>query len=1259
MDDPERNPSPAPAPQRPSPPGEPAPRRHRVRRWLIRLLVVALIVLALAVIAIQAVLWTGMPKSMVVSRVEQGLGLHLSVKSLSTGWLGHTSLSGVKISLPLARQAFLDVPSMKVNHTNLIALLLGYPVEIHGIQLDKPVLYVRQDSSGRWNLQQVSELIARTAGKKTGQETARTSQTPTLPWINIRDLTIVVLDNKDRGTKVEPVNVSGQPEGGVSYKYDVEIPSGRSNLPPHLSVLGRVAPGGTWAHEAHVWVHDIAGWVRPWKPGFDVPITFDGDWQGDVPAAGVEGFLEIKNSQYASYHAKGALSAWKQSDGFGVKPRNLQISGVGPDMQVSLPTGEILFLDGNLIRATRLQLALLGGPATINGWYQRDIRQGALEAVWQDLTIPGPQIKHSGKLNFTFSRPTSAPMSITALLNVSAQWSQGPFDAVLKMDATGNTLSDLQWNFTAPTLAWHRPQPVILDGLSGGGTYEQTAKSRLFRLDRIALPQGNRVAGNAWYDFKQMDGEVHIQGQDWPIHLVQGTSLGFAIDAKEYGVEPKPQYAKINPHPVVVELDRFFLRTAGAELSIFGNYNGREPKPVSATVNFQNFPGSDAREGQPGIIRGTLVGQAKLAGTLSPTQIDITGHLDGSDASILGRPVGDLHTAVVGSIDSEKATLRADGIPFLDGIWNLGATYVTVQGGKPVYATTVDVGVQHLPLPRVSAFLKARPVQGMFAGQWYVYFPGLKPEAGKVRVTGSAAVENLAVSYLAADQATFKTSLQDGRLDIAPITLRKGNYGRIDAHAALNLIEWRQITAGANLAAWPLDLPGEVVLQAWGGADPIQITLPDAGAQAPDARKLRVTTNANLRASVALRQQPEGEVRVLASMQGRSVDLRSVHGNIFGGTVQGDGVTDLDHPFQSRFSLAWSKLQAARAVQLYPQLKGLAGTFGGRLRLGPATTPRPLEPLALDVSITSNEAHWRTVRIGDGELHAFVGTNHLIGSDTQRSILHLADGTVDLWLSMRRHPDVQITPRDQRVLTGYTQWIQMNFGLDNLDVDQFVQAFDPDHAPGLGRLGGSFTLLSAPHEKDVVQLATVSTKVPAGPGAAGAAAKAAAAQQQSLLQYLLATTSLDGKVTLDKSNLAQFGPIAVLFNAMHLGADVRQPTGTGSVALHMEQGRLQVKDLHYFNRGIEVRGLADLEQMWLFPANPIQGTVVGTARPLKSIRLPLIHEADAILAALQGQLTTIQFQGTLNGAKTYQILSLKEMGTQLRNMILGEVGGGG
>src|SRR5579863_2662768 len=89
-------PAAAPQPQAPGPP------RRRLRRWLWRIAVFLIGTALLVGIVIQLVLWTGLPKSIVVSQVEKGLGLRMGAASVSSGWLGHTTLHGVKLALPLS-----------------------------------------------------------------------------------------------------------------------------------------------------------------------------------------------------------------------------------------------------------------------------------------------------------------------------------------------------------------------------------------------------------------------------------------------------------------------------------------------------------------------------------------------------------------------------------------------------------------------------------------------------------------------------------------------------------------------------------------------------------------------------------------------------------------------------------------------------------------------------------------------------------------------------------------------------------------------------------------------------------------------------------------------------------------------------------------------------------------------------------------------------------------------------------------------------
>src|SRR5690349_6331710 len=104
-----------------------------MRKWSLRILLALLIVIVLAIAVTQIVLWTDYPRTLVLKLVQQQLGLRVEAKSLSTGWFGSTTLGDVKVSLPLAEESFLTMPTMQVEHTALIPLMLTQKFDLDGI----------------------------------------------------------------------------------------------------------------------------------------------------------------------------------------------------------------------------------------------------------------------------------------------------------------------------------------------------------------------------------------------------------------------------------------------------------------------------------------------------------------------------------------------------------------------------------------------------------------------------------------------------------------------------------------------------------------------------------------------------------------------------------------------------------------------------------------------------------------------------------------------------------------------------------------------------------------------------------------------------------------------------------------------------------------------------------------------------------------------------------------------------------------------
>jgi hypothetical protein len=259
------------------------------RSWALRGLILLALLLVVVAVVTQVVLSTNIPRDLVLSQLQRQLGLRVEAASLSTSWLGNTRLRDVTIALPLSDESLVRVPSMRVKHNSLLGLAWSRAVTIDLVELTAPHLVVRQDAAGRWNIQEVADLLARTGGKQPAAEQARTrSSRPKLPAVRVTDAVVEVIDRAGRRSEIRPVNVTGEPEGALTWRYDVTAgnvaasdasagaaarpaataaPGTRPAASPALGLTGRVAVGGSWEHEVAVVARDVQAWAEPLTGG--------------------------------------------------------------------------------------------------------------------------------------------------------------------------------------------------------------------------------------------------------------------------------------------------------------------------------------------------------------------------------------------------------------------------------------------------------------------------------------------------------------------------------------------------------------------------------------------------------------------------------------------------------------------------------------------------------------------------------------------------------------------------------------------------------------------------------------------------------------------------------------------------------------------------------------------------------------------------------------------------------------------------------
>ena len=522
-------------------------RGHRGRRWFLRLFLTVLVLLILAAIAIQLVLWSNLPKRLVLAQLQSQLGLRVQARSLTTGWLGNTNLRDVTLALPMAEQSFLDMPKMRVKHTTLFGLLLRRPVSVDLIALENPTLYVRRDAAGRWNLAEVAELIARAGGKKPADESAQQSR-PKLPEVVIDRATIVVQDLGGQRSEIKPLNLHGRPDPNtpnILYRYDMDVPE-------HVKFVGQVAPGAPWAHEVKFTVEKIHDWAEPWVKQFPSDARIAARWSGKVGDGGrLSARLDLEELKAANMAAKGVVNVADEGNGvFAVRPDGLLLTTPQKLLPEAKVASGVITVDGTGIRAERVQLAAVGGQMRLKGNYAIATATGQLAAEWTDVVTGA--VTHSGSLEGTLTAPFPDRPKVDVTLTARGKTPDGPFDAKVVIDGNGRRgWGDMDWTLTTPDLEWRGNYPLSLDGLVANLETRDDPKSheRVVRLAGVRSP-ANRVQSTGEpvdhiHGFADIDTRFgfkrHVGGEQHTVHAEEREAAsggGQRPEKRGIGVEP-------------------------------------------------------------------------------------------------------------------------------------------------------------------------------------------------------------------------------------------------------------------------------------------------------------------------------------------------------------------------------------------------------------------------------------------------------------------------------------------------------------------------------------------------------------------------------------------------------------------------------------------------------------------------------------------------------------------------------------------------
>jgi hypothetical protein len=728
-----------------------------VKKWSLRIVigVIALVLLLLA--AVQVVLWTSMPRQWVLSAIQQKLQLKVSAQSFSTGWGGRTSLSDVTLGLPLADESFLQTPSLSVEHTPLLALLVGRPLEITSVTIDRPNVLVRQMPDGRWNLQEVAELLSRASGGKTARVRRRSRarvRRRSCPKVTIREGTIRVLDLAGRQSTLQPINVAAAPDGPLVWRLELTESD-------RLKVTGQIAPGGDWAHQADIELRNLGPLV---KPLLDHPsaatvaaleqFKLSGHWTGRA-ARTPGGRLDLEQMFVAGATASGPVNLSFADGIVTILPGGLVITPPPkPDARETIPPARAasgaIYVDGHSATVKDLSLGFAGGEVRLGGSYAWDRGRGRIEAWWNKLAYPAG-LTHGGTLTASLSQPwPDQPVIHVDLVTRGHRGEADTWNAQLDLSGKGLAWDQIDWTLKAPKLTYEQPsQAYNLDGINA----KLATRGRVVTLDGIDVPPGNlygkwkrgKLEGQGRYDLATQQWFAYVTGTGWPVSPTASTPADFLVDV--YG------------DAAWARLKHFFMEGAGVQVTATGDIAYRAAgMPADLHVYTKAPPVNyvwrerDADPRDDVKLAGRLYSEVHVTGGAArPMRLDITGKLFAHDFTTNGHPVGDVVLRISGRANDDALTLATDRLKLFGGEWDFDGRYQWQDR-----LTKIHVELAQMSLEQLDKLLKPPPgMRGTLEGRWAIEVPEF--DLNRMKVDGDYKAQRVAKVNAPAPPTTSPT----------------------------------------------------------------------------------------------------------------------------------------------------------------------------------------------------------------------------------------------------------------------------------------------------------------------------------------------------------------------------------------------------------------------------------------------------------------------------------------------------------------------
>lgn len=1108
---------------------------------LLKILVGVAILIAVAALAVQIVLSTDLPRRLALDALRDQTGLRVDAADLRAGWDGSTTATDVKLWLPLEPEPVLTVPELRVTHAGLLKLAFLRKLDLNRIVLIRPTLRARRDEEGRWNVVEAIDLI-RSRREREGDGDAD------LPDVIVQDGAVEIM----RGAQVAhaaPLAFRGENAGPSLWTFELQLDAGQR-------LTGKLAPGGEWRHDVQVEFSRLDRLVAALaesgeqalpdaSAGGDVagpsnavslpPMDARGDWRGSVQDGVLAGRFQLGDLQAGDMNVRGGAAMRLDGGDLTFRPQTMIGSGGALPGEIRLRGGVIRYADGRL-RADRAMLEALGTQALVTGEWDLNNVEGEADITAVGTAAEGV-VRYEAVVHAALKTPLGRPR-ITLDVRTDGATPAGRWDAQFNATARGPDWRQLQITLAAPRLTWSDDQgPIDLGDLVARGEWADGVA----RLTSLTLPNVASSSISALYETASGDWSVRAEIRGWTAPRAGPVPFDLAVDARR------------SEDGVAVESLR--VERAGLEITGTGSFLPTREDPVQARLNLATTVEAESDASLP-LPPGQWSSSFDVAGDASPLDLRLSGQLEARDVAVARSAIPYTVVPLAGRITEQLVTIQSEPFRLLEGEWEVGAQVRTRE-----QLLTLRLGAGALPLQQVlDLFETPVEVGGELSAEIEAKLPGFDPE--QLELSGNWNIGATGYRGVEIERGQGRLSFRRGVVRIEDIVLAQGP-GQLTGTLEMNARDRRHLLFDLSSRNWPVAVKGTKTA----------IVLDSRATVDLDIVDLAGTGTIEGRGEVVVGDRQVGRMLVDATLNGRTIVASRILGQLPSGLFSGAATVPLDDWLHSSAEIVLKRVDLSELAAWGGIDDFITGLASGRITVGPSGTPRSPEPMQVGVSLEITGGRYRALTLGDIALTAFVGRDRMV---LEHSRFEIAQGVAELWARFSRHEN---EPFLHGVIT-----------LQQLELNEFVQAANPDAASVVGRVSGRAALggyVRHPHR------------------AFG-----------------------EGRLFLTQSDLANLPVVSLIYSVLNLQAD-NVPRGVGVMDLRLEGDTLEITRLQYFNRGADLLGQLEIENVWLFGESPVRGLAAGVVRPLRGVNLPLFPDLDRLLGALQSDAVSARIEGTL------------------------------